>query len=157
MLPARPGHERGHGKKTARTLEKNPRLRIVLWASLVGLFFALCPTANSPMEDLIIAARNMVRSHRSDGRIVMVLQDDRTVAELKTSEIGREYDARVADALLKAGARRVFFQWAYTHTAGPQLDGELAEVVARYPDKIFLRRTGRKHRAALQLRQFRPA
>ncbi|GGZ08427.1 EAL domain-containing protein [Novosphingobium colocasiae] len=116
---------------------KNPRLRIVLWASLVGLFFALCPTANSPMEDLIIAARNMVRSHRSDGRIVMVLQDDRTVAELKTSEIGREYDARVADALLKAGARRVFFQWAYTHTAGPQLDGELAEVVARYPDKIF--------------------
>ena len=122
---------------TMRERWGNPRVRIVFWASVVGLFFALFPVANQPMEDLIVAGRNMVRSHKSDGRVVMVLQDDKTVAQMRTSEIGRDFDARLADELLNSGAHRVFFQWAYTHTAGPELDGKLAAAVARHPGRIF--------------------
>ncbi|WP_395395147.1 EAL domain-containing protein [Novosphingobium sp. BL-8A] len=116
---------------------KSPRFRIVLWAALTGILFGVTE-AGLPLEDVIVNGRTMLRTHPSDGRIVMVFQDDRTVQELNFAEVSRGDDAAVLRGLFEAGAQRVFFDRTLSYMGADRDNQAFLNELRTHRGKIFL-------------------
>lgn len=116
---------------------KSPRFRIVFWAALTGILFGVTE-AGLPLEDVIVNGRTMLRTHPSDGQIVMVFQDERTVQELNFAEISRGDDAVVLDSLFAAGARRIFFDRTLSYMGADRDNDAFLKTLQSHRGKIFL-------------------
>lgn len=119
--------------KTAR----DPRLSIFLWALLVSFICGIIEFGE-PLEEVIQAARNSVRSHEAASDIVVVAIDDRTVDQLGGLILPRHVDAKVVDSLFALGAKRVFFDRAYADPSTPQEDANFASTLHRHSGRVFL-------------------
>lgn len=116
---------------------KSPRFRIVFWAAVTGVLFGVSGIG-LPLEDAIVNGRTLLRSHPSDGRIVMVFQDERTLQELNYAEISRGDDARVLASLLQSGARQVYFDRTLSYMGEDRDNEAFLNVLKKYRGQIFL-------------------
>lgn len=124
-------------RERLRKIWKNARFRIVFWATITGV---LCGVTGVglPVEDVIVGARNNLRLHSSNGEIALVLQDSRTLDELGVPDVSRSDDAIVVDALLKAGAKRIFFGRSLTYDKRDEGSKRFIDILKRHPGKIYL-------------------
>lgn len=117
---------------------KTRKLRIFLWATLLSVGLIYSDDLYQPIELLIQAARNAVRSHNSDGSIVVVGLDDKSAHELGGINFPRHYIAEGVDALFKAGVRRVYFDRFYNDATDKYNDEALAAALQRHHDQVYL-------------------
>ncbi|WP_395333717.1 EAL domain-containing protein [Novosphingobium sp. BL-8H] len=116
---------------------KSPRFRIIFWATVTGALLGLSQLC-LPLEDAIVNGRTLLRSHASDGRIVMVFQDERTLQELNYAEISRGDDARVLNSLMSSGARQVYFDRTLSYVGDNRENQAFIGILKQYHDRIFL-------------------
>ncbi len=116
---------------------KSPRFRIVFWAAVTGVLFGVSGVG-LPLEDAIVNGRTLLRSHPSNGRIVMVFQDERTVQELNFAEISRGDDARVLSSLLASGASHVYFDRTLSYMGDDRDNQAFLSVLKANRGRIFL-------------------
>jgi EAL domain-containing protein (putative c-di-GMP-specific phosphodiesterase class I)/CHASE2 domain-containing sensor protein len=114
-----------------------PRLRILLWALAICVVLGLLE-AGEPLDDMLKAARDTLRSRPASGEIVVVGVDDRTGERFGGFSFSRRIDAKLVDSLFAAGARRVFFDRVYADETNPGADAAFAAALARHPGRVFL-------------------
>jgi EAL domain-containing protein (putative c-di-GMP-specific phosphodiesterase class I) len=115
----------------------DPRLRILLWATLACLLFGAAELGQ-PLENALRNVRNTVRSHPTSGDIVLVGIDDRSLKELEKWPWPRGYHALLTDRLIAQGADRIFFTIDFSSRADPRNDAMLASALARAGRKVTL-------------------
>ncbi|SFG27605.1 diguanylate phosphodiesterase [Novosphingobium sp. CF614] len=120
-----------------RKFWKNPRVRIVFWAALTGMLVGVTGIAQ-PAEDVLSGVRWAVRDERSDGKIVVVEQDNRTLDELGAIDVNRGNDADVLARLFAAGADRVFFDRGFMAAGKQEDDEKFISELKSAPGKVFL-------------------
>lgn len=120
-----------------RKLWKNQRVRILFWASLVGLFMGISGLG-LPLEDILRGLRWASRPQSSNGEIVLVQQDSRTLTELRTLDVTHGNDADVLRNLFRAGADRVFFDRMFSNPGRPEDDAKLVAALRAHPDRVYL-------------------
>jgi EAL domain-containing protein (putative c-di-GMP-specific phosphodiesterase class I)/CHASE2 domain-containing sensor protein len=116
---------------------KSARFRIVFWAALTGVLLGVTGAA-LPLEDVLVNGRTWLRMHPSKGEIVLVLQDDRTLNAIKALDVTRGDDAEVLENLMKAGAKRVFFDRFLNDLDDPAGRQRFLSVLERNEGRIFL-------------------
>ena len=121
------------GKKTNR----DRRLSILLWATLISMICGAIEFGQ-PLEDLIQAGRDVVRSRKATINVVVVGVDYRTTTELGGLDFPRRYDAEAIDTLFALGAKRVFFDRAYSDPTSLREDAQFAAALTRHSGRVFL-------------------
>lgn len=116
---------------------KSPRFRIVFWAAFTGVLFGVTEVG-LPLEDVAVNGRTMLRSHPSDGQIVIVLQDERTLQELGTYDITRGQDAATVRNLFASGAKRVFFDRTLAYINEDKGTNAFIDTLKANQGRIFL-------------------
>lgn len=116
---------------------KNPRARIVFWAALTGLLIGVTGIAE-PAEDVLSSVRWAMRERKSDGQIVIVEQDNKTLDELGAIDVNRGNDADVLKHLFAAGADRVFFNRSVMGAGRKEDDDRFVSELERNDGKVFL-------------------
>lgn len=123
--------------KSLRQTWASARFRIVFWATLSGLFLGISGLS-IPLEDILRNFRIPLQLHDSDGGIVMILQDGRTLDELNAIDVTRGNDADLIENLMQAGVTRVFYDRAFVSHGTTQDDRRLHSVLTKYPGRVFL-------------------
>ena len=120
-----------------REIWASARFRIVFWATLSGLFLGISGLS-IPIEDVLRNMRIPLQLHDSDGEIVMVLQDGRTLDELKAIDVSRANDADLIEHLMAAGAKRVFYDRTFAGQGDSEESGKLIRTLGRFPGRVFI-------------------
>ncbi|MCJ2181670.1 EAL domain-containing protein [Novosphingobium sp. 1949] len=120
-----------------RQIWKSARFRIVFWATVTGLVLGTSGLSVI-VEDVLRNFRTPLRLHPSNGRIVMVLLDDRTLEALDSLDVNRGDDAQVLNSLLKAGARRIFFDRRIPDQSTPAQSARFLDVLRSNRGKVFI-------------------
>lgn len=108
-------------------------MKIVAMATSIGVIAGLIELG-LPAEEVYRAVRAEIRSHEAPSDIVVVTIDDATLNELQTQVPDRKHDAELIDRLFKAGAKRVFFDKAYTDPTNQESDTAFANALNRHPE-----------------------
>lgn len=116
---------------------KSPRLRIFLWAALVGLIFGAIGLGD-PLEEIMRNGRNAARSHAASGEIVIVAIDDRSLERVKSWPWPRRYYAEMTEVLHALGAKEIFFDIDFSSHANAEDDRTLERTLARLAPKATL-------------------
>lgn len=116
---------------------KSARFRIVFWATLTGLVLGVSGLS-VPLEDILRNVRIPARLHPSDGKIALVLIDDRTLSDLDVVDVSRSDDAKVIDALFAAGAKRVFFDRRLPSQASSKEHREFLAALKAHKGRVFI-------------------
>jgi len=139
---------------------KNPRVRIVFWAALVGLAMGITGLGR-PLEDGLRNLRWSSRQHPSDGQTVVIQQDDRTLDELGSIDVSRSDDAEVLRRLFAAGAKNVYFARPFTKRGKSADDAQFIKELKSHRGQVFLGASGGEgpmrgnYAGALPLKEFR--
>ena len=109
------------------------RWKALLLALLVGLVFGIAQVGE-PLENVLQAGRNKLRSHTASEATVLVAIDDRSLGELGPAPWDGARLAALVRRIDAAGARRIHLDADFTHagSAGQaaQLESALAEAHA---------------------------
>jgi len=116
---------------------RNQRFRILFWAAVTGIAMGVMGLG-LPLEDYLRSARWWSRLQDSDGQLVLVLQDAKTLHDLRAYDVTHANDAEVVDALVEAGAKRVLFDRSFANEGSPQDDARLIETLRRHGSKVVL-------------------
>ncbi|HKR91949.1 CHASE2 domain-containing protein, partial [Novosphingobium sp.] len=116
---------------------QKPRVRIVFWAALTGLLIGPTGIAQ-PAEDMLRGARWALQEKKSDGDLVVVHQDTKTLDELGKIDVNRADDAEVLSRLFSAGASRVFFDRAFATHGEKHDDEKFINELKAHPGRVFL-------------------
>lgn len=125
-----------------RAAWQNRRTRIVITALLLGAFCGMLGIAE-PLEDLFISARTKLRSEETDGSIVIVKLDDRTLEGLHDNDVNPGLDAQLIDRLMRAGATEVYLDRTYPFTMQSLGANSLTAILAKYPGRVYFGAAGR--------------
>ncbi|MEE4451086.1 EAL domain-containing protein [Novosphingobium resinovorum] len=120
-----------------RNFWKNPRVRILFWATLIGLVMGLSELG-MPLEDAMRNMRWWMHPRASDNKVLVVLQDDRTLDELGQSDVSRSDDAAVLRRLFAAGANDVYFVRSFSKHGGVEGDRRFVEALRENSGKVYL-------------------
>lgn len=115
----------------------DPRLRILLWATLACLFFGAVELGQ-PLENVLRSIRNTTASRATSGDIMLVAIDDRSLNELEKWPWPRGYHALLTDRLMAQGAQRIFFTIDFSSRADPRNDAMLVAALKRAGGKVTL-------------------
>src|SRR5687767_2497409 len=96
-------------------------LRLLIWATLAALAFGLLGLGEVA-EDALRVGRNSLHQHRASGDIVLVDIDEESLQEVGSWPWPRRRHARMVDELSRLGARRIFFDVAFSHRSNPDED-----------------------------------
>ena len=91
-----------------------------------------------PLEDMYRGGRNWLRARPADGRVVVVAIDDRSLRELGTVNYSRTNDSKVVEQLLRAGAKRIYFDKAFADPVDPAGDEVFAATIAKNRGRVFV-------------------
>lgn len=116
---------------------RDRRLSILLWAALISMICGAIEFGQ-PLEDLVQAGRDLVRSRKATIDVVVVGVDYRTTTELGGLDFPRHFDSEAIDTLFALGAKRVFFDRAYSDPTSPREDAEFAATLTRHSGRVFL-------------------
>lgn len=116
---------------------RDRRFSILLWATLISLICGVIEFGQ-PLEDLIQAGRDVARSRKATIDVVVVGVDYRTTTELGGLDFPRHFDGEAIDTLFALGAKRVFFDRAYSDPTSAREDAQFAATLARHRGRVFL-------------------
>ncbi len=116
---------------------RDRRLSILLWATLISMICGVIEFGQ-PLEDLIQSGRDVVRSRKATIDVVVVGVDYRTTTELGGLDFPRHFDGEAIDTLFALGAKRVFFDRAYSDPTSAREDAQFAATLARHRGRVFL-------------------
>lgn len=116
---------------------KSRRFRIAFYAILTGVVSGSLNLL-LPAEDAIIDVRSLIRRQPAPRDIVVVAIDDKTLAALGTADVSRSDDATLVRNLMKAGARRIYFDRRYQFPKRPQDDAEFQDALRAHKGSVFL-------------------
>lgn len=118
--------------------EKRPisRVRIFVWPLLICAFLGAIQLG-LPLEDIHRGLRNQLRARPADQSIVVVAIDNKTVTEYGKERYSRRYNAALLDQLFAMGAKRVYFDEAFSLTDDTEGDALFAEALSRYSGRVF--------------------
>ena len=120
-----------------RKIWQKPRVRIVFWAALTGLLIGPTGIAR-PAEDMLRNVRLRLQEKAASGKIVMVLQDNKTLDGLGAIDVNRGDDAEVLSVLFSSGARRVFFDRSFSVRGREKDEEKFIEQLRSHPGQVFL-------------------
>jgi EAL domain-containing protein (putative c-di-GMP-specific phosphodiesterase class I)/CHASE2 domain-containing sensor protein len=120
-----------------RNFWKNARVRIVFWAAFTGLAMGVSGLG-LPAEDYLRNVRWMSNPESSNGDIVIVLQDARTLSELGATDITHGNDADAISRLFAAGARRVYFARSFANPGTAEDDKRFIASLKANKNKVIL-------------------
>lgn len=112
------------------------RRAIFFWTLLVCTIIAAIELP-MPLEDLYRGARNLLRARPADQSIVVVAIDSKTAQAYGSTSYSRGYNAQVLDNAFAAGARRVYFDEAFSLPKDEEGDKALAAAFLRYKGRAF--------------------
>ena len=121
---------RGRGKES-------PRLRLFLWATILGLIFGAVEFGQ-PVEDALRTARNALQRRPASGEIVLVAIDDRALQKIDRWPWPRRHYGQLAANLHKLGARRIFLDLDFSSRSDPKEDRLLEAGLASAGGKVTL-------------------
>ncbi len=116
---------------------KDKRLRILVWAVLISVATAMVGL-HDPFEELVMGGRDSIRARNSDGQIVVIGMDDRTISELGNRYFPRRHFATVVDKVFEMGGKRVFFDHLFQDKTNEFDDLSLANSFKRHKDNVFI-------------------
>ena len=99
------------------------RLRLLLWAALLGLLVGI-GELGEPLEDMLRDVRDMARNQRASGDLVIVGIDDRSLTEINTWPWPRRNYATLLEKLEQARARAISFDIDLSSHSNP-VDDEM--------------------------------
>ncbi|HEY0043245.1 MAG TPA: EAL domain-containing protein [Allosphingosinicella sp.] len=117
--------------------QARPRLRIFLWAALLGLIFGVIGFGE-PVDETLRITRNIVRAQEASQNLVILAVDDRSLSQHPGWPWPRAEQARIIDSLGKGGARRIIFDIALSERTKRFDDRQLAKSIAASPSEIVL-------------------
>ncbi|MFM5918333.1 MAG: EAL domain-containing protein [Novosphingobium sp.] len=124
-------------KRKSGRKKRPTKLRIFVWAAIIaGIVAAL--QAAMPLEDIYRGGRNYLRERPADGKVVLAAIDDRSIRDLGSVNYSRSNDAKAVENLVRAGARRVYFDKAFADPVDEAGDKVFAEVLSRHRGQVFL-------------------
>lgn len=121
-------------KKSSR--KQAGRRAIFIWTLLICSTIAAIELP-MPLEDLYRGARNLLRERPADQSIVVVAIDTKTSQAYGSSTYSRLHNAEMLDNAFAAGARRVYFDEAFSLPKDQQGDQALADAFERYKGRAF--------------------
>lgn len=121
----------------AKPQERDRRLSIFLWAALISFICGVIEFGQ-PLEDVIQAARDSVRSQPAEQHIVVAGIDDKTIHELGGSAYPRIYDAQAIDRLIALGANRVLYDRVFADPTSVAQDAAFDAALRRHPGRVFI-------------------
>lgn len=116
---------------------RRERAKLLGWATLAALFVGYTGIG-TPLDELMVQLRAMVRMHKVDSPYVIVARDDKSAQAMGGYDYSRKYDAQLIDKLFAMGAKRVFFDRVYPNLTTPDADNAFAAALARHKGKVFL-------------------
>ncbi len=126
-----------NAERRERAATRDRRLSVLLWAMLFSLICGAIEFGQ-PLEDLIQASRDVIRSRNSTINAAVIGIDDKTANELGGLNYPRHFDGEAVDKLFAMGARRVFFDKAYADPTAPAEDAAFISTLRRHSGRIFL-------------------
>lgn len=120
-----------------RKLLKQPRVRIVFWATLTGVAMGVSGLG-LPLEDALRSLRWASRQQTAEQNLVMVLQDSQTLNELGATNVTHGNDAQMLSRLFAAGANRVYFNSSFANRGSNADDAAFLQVLKAHPGRVFL-------------------
>ena len=113
--------------------------QLLLWTLFAGLVFGLIDLGELP-ENTLRATRNSFHEHRASGDIVVVTIDEPALRRVGNWPWPRRYDGQIVDQLMKAGAKRVFFDINFSYPSNPIDDRAFADAIERSGEvSLFVR------------------
>ena len=133
--------------------------KLLLGAVVAGLLCGLLSLAY-PFENVLHAFRSSFHVHKASGDIVLVAVDDETTKRVGRWPWPRRVHADLIDALTKAGAQRIYLDFAFEDPTNAEDDGLLAASLERSGRVILATRSRTRSDTnavieAQPLRQFR--
>lgn len=122
------------GRRIARL---HPRARILGWAAVIALVVGAIELGE-PVESVVQTVRDVVRSHPSDGSVVVVRIDNLAIRGLKSWPPQRAIDAQSVDTLFALGARRVLYDRSFADPSPVGDDALFATAMKRHPGRVYL-------------------
>ena len=117
-------------------ISKRPAHFRAFLAALLFTFIFGALEAGEPLEDLLRGLRNTIQPRPADGKVVVVGLDDATFDKLGMNYSER-YDAEAIDALIAAGARRVYYDRTFQDISNPENARILIRSLKRNQGKVF--------------------
>ena len=124
-------------KRKAARKKRPTRVRIFVWACVVAAVAGAIQLF-MPLEDIYRGGRNYLRLHPADGKTMLVAIDDRSIREMGSTNYSRANDAKVVEALLKAGAKRIYYDKAFADPVDALGDKAFADMLAQNRGRVFL-------------------
>ncbi|MDP8912933.1 MAG: CHASE2 domain-containing protein, partial [Pseudomonadota bacterium] len=116
----------------------NPRLRLLIWATLAGLIFGDPIALGDPLEDQLQIARNAVRQHKASGEVVIVGVDEKSLSHLNSWPWPRRDQAALVRHLDRLGARKIFLTSDVSRKTYPKDDQAFASALATSRAEVTL-------------------
>jgi EAL domain-containing protein (putative c-di-GMP-specific phosphodiesterase class I)/CHASE2 domain-containing sensor protein len=91
-----------------------------------------------PLEDLYRGARNILRARPADGKVVVVGIDAKTIKALGSSYYPRSYNAKALDQLFAKGAKRAYFDEAFSIPMDAAGDKDFEDSLRRHKGRAFI-------------------
>lgn len=142
--------------ETVRKAVTQKRNRALLWAFFAFLTLGILDAA-SPLDDVLRVLRNHVRSHASNGDIVVVTIDGPTIAQQGEWPWPRDKVADLVKKIDAAGARQIAFEHVFVPTGSPEQDKVLANAFRALPTKAVIGARFDKDPVTLERRFQKPA
>jgi EAL domain-containing protein (putative c-di-GMP-specific phosphodiesterase class I)/CHASE2 domain-containing sensor protein len=122
--------------KIRRILARGP-FKALMLALLIGLAFGI-GQVGEPLENMIQAVRNKVRSHPASGEIVLIAIDDRSVGETGSPHWNGSQLASLIRQADGAGARRIHLDSELANVGTPAQAAELEGALAASRAEVLL-------------------
>ena len=106
------------------------RWKLLLWTAMASLVFGLIGLGELP-EDMLRTARNKLHPHAASGDIVLVAIDDKSLREFGRWPWPRGRQAKLIDAVTRAGAKRTFVDLIISGRSDPVDDASLVSSVEK--------------------------
>lgn len=123
--------------KSGEALLKRKRLKVAIFAILIGLVSAAIDLP-LPAEDSFRAARAQLRTRPVPQSIVMIAIDDATLNELAKPMPTRSDDSELIDRLVASGVEKIVFDRAHADPETPATDAAFARTLERHKGKVWL-------------------
>lgn len=112
------------------------RTRIFAWALLICSIMGVIQMP-LPLEDLWRGMRNQMRARPADQSVIVVAIDDKTAKALGNDTYSRRFNADLLDRVFAAGAKRIYFDEAFSKPQDAEGDELFAKALNRHQGRVF--------------------
>jgi diguanylate cyclase len=124
-------------RRDPSTKKQTTRTRIFVWALLICSLIGAIQLP-LPLEDVLQGLRNQVRARPADQSVVVVAIDPKTIRAYGSSRFSRQYYADMLNQAAAAGAKRVYFDEAFSQQQDAEGDNLFAEALSKHRGKAFV-------------------